>query len=63
MSRYSTILTVIGCSCDKAASALSPLHNYHLRGLTPALVVVPMHDPLVDHGHRYAERLTRGQGH
>lgn len=63
MSRCSTILTVTGCSCDKAASALSQLHTHHLRGLAPALVVVPMHDPLVDHGRRYAERLTRGPGH
>ncbi|MFC8130240.1 alpha/beta hydrolase [Streptomyces sp. NPDC057302] len=37
--------------------ALSPLHAEHLDGLAPALVVVPTHDPLADHGRRYTERL------
>ncbi|MGB8945986.1 MAG: alpha/beta hydrolase [Streptomyces sp.] len=37
--------------------ALSPLYADHLKGLAPALVVVPTHDPLADHGRRYAERL------
>jgi len=37
--------------------ALSPLHAGDLTGLAPALVVVPTHDPLADHGRRYAERL------
>ncbi|WP_406179571.1 alpha/beta hydrolase [Streptomyces sp. NBC_01006] len=37
--------------------ALSPLHAGSLAGLAPALVVVPSHDPLADHGRRYAERL------
>ncbi|AUY52786.1 alpha/beta hydrolase [Streptomyces sp. CB01881] len=37
--------------------ALSPLHADNLAGLAPALVVVPTHDPLADHGRRYAERL------
>lgn len=36
---------------------LSPLHADNLGGLAPALVVVPTHDPLADHGRRYAERL------
>ncbi|MEU5950844.1 alpha/beta hydrolase [Streptomyces sp. NPDC047525] len=36
---------------------LSPLRADHLNGLAPALVVVPTHDPLADHGRRYAERL------
>ncbi|WP_317453350.1 alpha/beta hydrolase [Streptomyces xanthii] len=36
---------------------LSPLHADDLSGLPPALVVVPTHDPLADHGRRYAERL------
>ncbi|KPM54331.1 alpha/beta hydrolase [Frankia sp. R43] len=36
---------------------LSPLHADSLSGLAPALVVVPTHDPLADHGRRYAERL------
>jgi acetyl esterase len=36
---------------------LSPLHADDLAGLAPALVVVPTHDPLADHGRRYAERL------
>ncbi|MFD0901278.1 alpha/beta hydrolase [Actinomadura sediminis] len=39
------------------ARALSPLHAGDLGGLAPALVVVPTHDPLADHGRRYAERL------
>ncbi|GHC54531.1 alpha/beta hydrolase [Streptomyces flavofungini] len=37
--------------------ALSPLYADDLTGLAPALVVVPTHDPLADHGRRYAERL------
>ena len=36
---------------------LSPLHADDLSGLAPALVVVPTHDPMADHGRRYAERL------
>jgi acetyl esterase len=36
---------------------LSPLHAGNLNGLAPALVVVPTHDPVADHGRRYAERL------
>ncbi|MFJ8444184.1 alpha/beta hydrolase [Kitasatospora griseola] len=39
------------------AAALSPLHAADLGGLAPALVVVPTHDPVADHGRRYAERL------
>jgi acetyl esterase len=39
------------------ARALSPLYADNLSGLAPALVVVPTHDPLADHGRRYAERL------
>ncbi|MEV0235938.1 alpha/beta hydrolase [Nonomuraea sp. NPDC050786] len=37
--------------------ALSPLYADDLSGLAPALVVVPTHDPVADHGRRYAERL------
>ncbi|MCM2423942.1 alpha/beta hydrolase fold domain-containing protein [Streptomyces sp. RKAG293] len=37
--------------------ALSPLYADNLDGLAPALVVVPTHDPVADHGRRYAERL------
>ncbi|WP_326762258.1 alpha/beta hydrolase [Streptomyces phaeochromogenes] len=37
--------------------ALSPLYADNLDGLPPALVVVPTHDPVADHGRRYAERL------
>ncbi|MFX0573710.1 alpha/beta hydrolase [Nocardia nepalensis] len=37
--------------------ALSPLYADDLGGLAPALVVIPAHDPLADHGRRYAERL------
>lgn len=39
------------------ARALSPLYADDLRGLAPALVVVPTHDMVADHGRRYAERL------
>jgi acetyl esterase len=39
------------------ARALSPLYADDLSGLAPALVVVPTHDPVADHGRRYAERL------
>ncbi|NUS03691.1 MAG: alpha/beta hydrolase [Nonomuraea sp.] len=38
------------------ARALSPLYA-DLHGLAPALVVVPTHDPLADHGRAYAGRL------
>lgn len=37
--------------------ALSPLYADNLDELPPALVVVPTHDPVADHGRRYAERL------
>ncbi|MEV0091955.1 alpha/beta hydrolase [Streptomyces sp. NPDC050738] len=37
--------------------ALSPLYADDLKGLAPALVVVPTDDPLADHGRHYAERL------
>ncbi|GAA5020899.1 alpha/beta hydrolase [Streptomyces siamensis] len=37
--------------------ALSPLYADDLTGLAPSLVVVPTHDPIADHGRRYAERL------
>ncbi|MEU9320480.1 alpha/beta hydrolase [Streptomyces sp. NPDC048295] len=37
--------------------ALSPLYADDLDGLAPARVVVPTHDPVADHGRRYAERL------
>ncbi|MEV1024333.1 alpha/beta hydrolase [Streptomyces sp. NPDC050264] len=36
---------------------LSPLYADDLSGLAPALVVVPTHDAVADHGRRYAERL------
>lgn len=36
---------------------LSPLHTPDLGGLPPALVVIPTHDPLADHGRAYATRL------
>ncbi|MFJ6378498.1 alpha/beta hydrolase [Kitasatospora sp. NPDC092039] len=39
------------------ARALSPLYADGLDGLAPALVVVPTHDAVADHGRRYAERL------
>ena len=39
------------------ATALSPVYADDLSGLAPALVVVPTHDPLADHGRRHAERL------
>jgi acetyl esterase len=37
--------------------AVSPLYADDLGGLPPALVVVPTHDPIADHGRRYTERL------
>ncbi len=37
--------------------AVSPLFAGDLSGLAPALVVVPTHDPLADHGRTYARRL------
>lgn len=37
---------------------VSPLYAQDLRSLAPALVVVPTHDPVADHGRRYAERLS-----
>uniref|UniRef100_A0AAU3GW25 Alpha/beta hydrolase n=1 Tax=Streptomyces sp. NBC_01401 TaxID=2903854 RepID=A0AAU3GW25_9ACTN len=37
--------------------ALSPLYADDLGGLARALVVVPTHDPIADHGRRYTERL------
>jgi acetyl esterase len=43
------------------AGAVSPLRADDLSGLAPALVVVPTHDAVADHGRRYAERL-REQG-
>jgi acetyl esterase len=36
---------------------VSPLHADSLAGLAPALLVVPTHDAVADHGRRYAERL------
>ncbi|MFR9788813.1 alpha/beta hydrolase [Streptomyces sp. MB22_4] len=39
------------------ARALSPLYADDLSGLPPALVVLPTHDPIADHGRRYTERL------
>ncbi|MCX4744171.1 alpha/beta hydrolase [Kitasatospora sp. NBC_01287] len=39
------------------AGAVSPLYADDLSGLAPALVVVPTHDAVADHGRRYAERL------
>ncbi|WP_031080463.1 alpha/beta hydrolase [Streptomyces sp. NRRL WC-3549] len=38
--------------------ALSPLYADDLDGLAPALVVVPVRDPIADHGRRYAARLS-----
>lgn len=39
------------------ARELSPLYADDLSGLAPALVVVPTHDAVADHGRRYAEQL------
>ncbi|GGQ52105.1 alpha/beta hydrolase fold domain-containing protein [Streptomyces flaveolus] len=38
--------------------SVSPLHAEDLGSLAPALVVVPTHDAVADHGRRYAERLS-----
>ncbi|WP_156037391.1 alpha/beta hydrolase fold domain-containing protein, partial [Glycomyces tenuis] len=40
------------------AGAVSPLYAEDLSGLPPALVVVPVLDPIADHGRVYAERLN-----
>ncbi|WP_217141231.1 alpha/beta hydrolase [Streptomyces sp. AC627_RSS907] len=40
------------------ARSVSPLHAEDLGSLAPALVVVPTHDAVADHGRRYAERLS-----
>jgi acetyl esterase len=37
--------------------ALSPLYGDNPNGLPPALVLVPTHGPVADHGRRYVERL------
>lgn len=37
---------------------VSPLYAENLGSLAPALVVVPTHDAVADHGRRYAERLS-----
>jgi acetyl esterase len=42
--------------------ALSPLYADDLTGLAPALVVVPTHDAVADHGRGYAERLRAAGG-
>ena len=39
--------------------ALSPLYADDLGNLAPALVVVPTHDPVADHGRRYAQALQK----
>jgi len=39
------------------ARSVSPLFSGALNDLAPTLVVVPTHDPIADHGRRYAERL------
>ncbi|WP_026413101.1 alpha/beta hydrolase [Actinomadura oligospora] len=39
------------------ARVFSPLYADDLSGLAPALLVVPTHDAVADHGRRYAERL------
>ncbi|MFG3258720.1 alpha/beta hydrolase [Streptomyces sp. NPDC048172] len=59
--RYFRRLAVPPGTDASEVRALSPLHADDLSGLAPALVVVPTHDALADHGRRYAERL-RGAG-
>ncbi|GAA2689180.1 alpha/beta hydrolase [Nonomuraea recticatena] len=51
------LLQRLAVSPETDARALSPLYADDLNGLVPALVVVPTHDPVADHGRRYAERL------
>ncbi|MEV4052354.1 alpha/beta hydrolase [Amycolatopsis sp. NPDC049688] len=52
------VLRLIQRLAGTGTRALSPLHADDLGGLAPTLVVVPTHDPLADHGRRYAERLA-----
>ncbi|EOD62464.1 alpha/beta hydrolase, partial [Amycolatopsis vancoresmycina] len=52
------VLRLIQRLAGPGTRALSPVHADDLGGLAPALVVVPTHDPLADHGRRYAERLA-----
>ncbi len=42
---------------DKADLAASPLRSADMSGLPPALVLTASHDPLLDDGRDYAERL------
>ncbi|GAA4921661.1 acetyl esterase [Stackebrandtia albiflava] len=47
----------LAVSGDADARGISPLHADDLSGLAPALVVIPVLDPLADHGRVYADRL------
>ncbi|MFI6519760.1 alpha/beta hydrolase fold domain-containing protein [Spirillospora sp. NPDC050679] len=47
----------LGVPAGADPRAVSPLYADDLSGLAPALVVVPTHDPLADHGRCYARRL------
>jgi acetyl esterase len=38
---------------------VSPLYADDVSGLAPALVVIPVLDPVADHGRAYADRLRQ----
>ena len=54
-----TLRALLRLAVPKGADprAVSPLHAADLRSQAPALVLVPTHDPLADHGRTYAARL------
>ncbi|MDI9915343.1 alpha/beta hydrolase [Rhodococcus sp. IEGM 1379] len=45
-------------AADRNSPSLAPIRAADLAGLPPAIVVVGGHDPLLDEGLEYAERLT-----